>query len=155
MKTLIVYFTKTGHTLEAVNATAKGIKEAGSTADIIEITDFKPAILTNYDGLIIGSPCWMGGLTTNGVPKPVTRTLESLPEHSLHTIRCGAISVYGGKGGETTVKTVGDLLDSKGCTDFREGPASKAGTPLSLAKGQSVSAEDLERCRLYGSRFVE
>ncbi|OJF76864.1 MAG: hypothetical protein BKP49_04680 [Treponema sp. CETP13] len=155
MKTLIVYYTKTGHTLEATKATAKGIKDAGSEVDILEITKFEPALLKNYDSFIVAAPCWDGGITDNGVPKYVTRVLESLPEYSLHDMRCGGISVHASKGGDTTVKTIGDLLNEKGATDYREGPVAIAGTPLSVDKGQSVSSEDLERYKIFGSRFVE
>jgi menaquinone-dependent protoporphyrinogen IX oxidase len=35
MKVLILCFTKTGHTLEAANATAEGIRSVGSEADLL------------------------------------------------------------------------------------------------------------------------
>lgn len=155
MKTLIVYFTETGHTLEAAEATAKGIKEAGSEVDIVKLEEFNPAILDNYDSLIVGAPCWNGGMTKNGVPRHVAHMLKSLPEDCLDKMRCGGISVHAVKGGETTVETLGRLLDDKGCIDFRTGPAAKAGTPLSLAKGHSITTEDRERFISYGSKFVE
>jgi menaquinone-dependent protoporphyrinogen IX oxidase len=37
MKVLILYFTKTGHTLEAANSVAEGIKNAGSEVDLANV----------------------------------------------------------------------------------------------------------------------
>ncbi|MHC4872385.1 MAG: flavodoxin family protein [Planctomycetota bacterium] len=154
MKVLILYYTKTGHTLEAVNAAAEGIRSAGSEADLVAVDDFKSDIISDYDGLIVGSPCWAGSLALGGVATPVVDLLKSLPENSLSGKRCGSIAVHMLTGGKKTIHSIHKLLIKKGCENFRPGPAAKAGTPMSLWKGPSVKPEDEEKFRSYGAEFV-
>ena len=154
MKVLVLYHSKTGHSLEAANATAEGIRSAGSEASIVIVADFQADALAEYDGLIVASPCWAGSITHSGVAKPVTKAVDALPDGCLETMRCGGISVHSGMGGEHTVKTLGKLLSKKGCKDYRPGPAARAGVPFSLWKGRSVSPEDEERFKAYGAQFV-
>jgi multimeric flavodoxin WrbA len=154
MKVLILYHTKTGHTLEAANATAEGIRSAGSEADLVSAKNWNPAALADYDALIVGSPCWAGSVTSAGVAAPITRALDSLAPGALQGKRCSGISVHSGMGAETTVRTIGQILAQKGGADYRPGPVARAGVPLSLWKGPSVSAEDSERFRAFGAAFV-
>jgi flavodoxin len=154
VKILILYFSKTGHTLEAAHATAEGIRSAGSEVDLVTVNDFQASMMTEYEGLIVGSPCWAGSITSTGVAKPVLRAVDSLPPDCLKGKRCGGISVYAQKGGETTVKHLGTLLSRKGCEDYRPGPAAKAGSLASLWKGPSVGVQDEARFKAYGVEFV-
>jgi flavodoxin len=154
MKILILYFSKTGHTLEAVKATAEGIRAASSDADTVEVSDFEAAAVADYEGIILASPCWSGSVSPWGVALPVLRALARLQPDSLKGKRCGGISVHSMTGGQTTVKHLGKLLFKKGCEDYRSGPAAKAGVPFSLWKGPSVGAQDEERFKNYGTEFV-
>ncbi|MBL7016031.1 MAG: hypothetical protein ISR84_00580 [Kiritimatiellales bacterium] len=154
MKILILYYSKTGHTLEAASATAEGIRSAGSEVDLIAVADFKADILARYDGLIAGSPCWAGSVTGAGVATPLLHPLRSLPADCLKGKRGGGIAVHCVTGGANTVNALNKLLCRKGCTDFRPGPAAKAGLPFSPWKGPSVSAQDEERFKAYGAEFV-
>ena len=154
MKVLILYYTKTGHTLEAANATAEGIRSAGSEADMVSVKNWTPASVADCDALIVCSPCWAGSVTSSGVATPITRALDSLPPGALQGKRCSGISVHSGMGAETTVRTIGQILAQKGAEDYRPGPVARAGVPFSLWKGPSVSAEDGERFRAFGAEFV-
>jgi len=154
MKVLVLYYTKTGHTLEAANATAEGIRAAGSQVDLVPVGSLDAIDLASYDALIVGSPCWAGSLTPLGVAEPVVKALETLAPGALEGKRGGGISVHSGIGGATTVRTIGEMLVQKGCEDYRPGPAARAGIPLSLWKGPSVSPEDEARFRAFGKEFV-
>ena len=154
MKVLILYSSKTGHTLEAANATAEGIRSAGSEADLVTVSDFQASMVADYEGFIVGSPCRSGSVTSTCVAKPVRRALDSLSPDCLKGKRCGGISVHSITGGETTVTYLGTLLSRKGCEDYRPGPAAKAGAPLSVWKGPSVGAQDEARFKAYGAQFV-
>ena len=154
MNVLIAYHTKTGHTLEAASATAEGIRSVGSEANVVAVSDFQASMVADYEGLIIGSPCWSGSVTSTGVAKPILRALDLLSADCLTEKRCGGVAVHSMTGGETTVAHLGTLLAQKGCEDYRPGPAAKAGRPLSLWKGPSVAPEDAERFRAYGAQFV-
>ena len=154
MKVLILYFTKTGHTLEAANATAEGIRSAGSEAALIEAQAFDPAQLASYDALIVACPCWAGVADQFLLPKPMERALTALAAETLQGVRCGGISVHSGAGGENTVRHLGETLAQKGNKDYRPGPAARAGVPFSLWVGPSVKPEDEARFAAYGTAFV-
>ncbi len=131
MKVLIVYHTKTGHTLEAVQAVADGIHFAGSEVEIIAAKDFAASTIEKYDGLIAGSPCWAGSITRVGIAGPIKDAVASLSDNSLTGKRCGGISICASMGGANTVKALEKILKPKGCTDYRPGPDAKAGVPFS------------------------
>lgn len=154
MKVLILYHTKTGHTLEAANATADGIRSAGSEADLVATESFDAAELTEYDAMVVASPCWGGSLTSSGVAIPILRALNSMPPGVLKGKRCGGISVHSLLGAETTVRTIGDILMKKGCGDYRSGHVARAGVPFSLWKGPSIRPEDEELFASFGAKFV-
>lgn len=154
MKVLILYFTKTGHTLEAANATTEGIRSAGSEADLVAAQEFDPAQLTGYDALIVASPCWAGSVGRPVLAKSIDRALTALSTEALRDKRCGGISVHSGVGGENTVRHIGEMLAQKGNTEYRPGPAARAGVPFSIWKGPSVSPQDEARFRAYGAGFV-
>jgi multimeric flavodoxin WrbA len=153
MKALILYHTKTDHTLETANATAEGIRSAGSEADLVTAKDLSPGQLTNYDALIVGSLCWWGSVA-GGIATPIQKALDGLASDALRGKRCGAISVGAFAGAKGTVAALGALLAQKGAGGFRPGPTARAGVPLSLAKGPSVSAKDEERFKAFGAQFV-
>ncbi|TFG67529.1 MAG: flavodoxin family protein [Anaerolineales bacterium] len=155
MKVLILYFTKTGHTLEAVNATAEGIRSAGSEADLITAQGFDSAQMEGYDGLIVASPCWAGSAGKSVLPKPIVRALTTLPVDALRDKLCGGISVHSGMGGENTVQRIGEMMTQKGCTDYQPGPVARAGVPFSVFMGPSVSPEGQARFCAYGTSFVK
>jgi len=154
MKVLILHFTKTGHTLEAANATAEGIRSAGSEADLIAAQDFDSAQLTGYDALIVASPCWAGSAGRPILAKPLDRALAALAADDLQDMHCGGISVHARIGAENTVRRIGEILSQKGCTDYGPGPVARAGVPFSIWKGPSVSPQDEARFKNYGAMFV-
>jgi flavodoxin len=153
MKVLIVYHTKTGHTLEAGNAVAEGIRSAGSEANLVTAKDFDGGQLANYDALIVGSPCWFGSVV-GGIATPIQKALDGLTPGALQGKRCGAISVGAFMGAKGTVAALGTALEQKGAAEFRPGPTALAGVPLSVIKGPSVKAQDEDRFRAFGAQFV-
>jgi flavodoxin len=151
---LILYFTKTGHTLEAANATAEGIRSAGSEVDLVTAKDFDTAQLIGHDALIVASPCWAGSVGLPVLAKPISRALNALTAGALRGKRCGGISVHSGMGAENTIQHIGEIMTQQGCTDYRPGPVARAGVPLSIVKGPSVSLEAEARFKAYGAAFV-
>jgi multimeric flavodoxin WrbA len=154
MKVLVLYFTKTGHTLEAANATAEGIRSAGAEVNLVTANDFDAAQLAGYDALIVASPCWAGSVGRPVLAPSIDRALAALDSDAVQSKRCGGISVHSGIGGENTIQRIGEILTERGCTDYRPGPAARAGVPFSLWKGPSVSPQDEALFKEYGSAFV-
>jgi flavodoxin len=155
MKVAILYYSKTAHTLEAAKAIAEGIKEQKSEVDLINVNNLEISILKIYDAYIVGSPCWAGSLSKNGVASPIRKAFKKIPDNLFKSKLCGAYSIFAAKGGEHTVKTLNQLLKSKGCSDVIEGPVAKAGTPFSITKGSSIQKEDLELFKNFGKTFVQ
>lgn len=153
MRVLMLYFTKTGHTLDAIKAVSEGIRENGLETDIVSLNDFNPALLKSCDAFIIGSPCW-GGSMGQGVPKPVKKVLESLEVNALAGKLVAGISINGGAGAENTIKGIGKIIEKKGCRNFIQGPTAKAGSPLSLWKGPDIKANDITRFKDFGKSLA-
>jgi len=154
MNTLILYHTKTGHTLEAINPLVKGIIEAGGQAETILAEEFKIETLKNYDSLIVASPCWGGSSGITGVAFPLVNILKKLPSDSLKDKLCGGVAIHAKYGGKGTLKHIERLLLSKGCINFKIGPVVKAGVLMSLYKGPSVKKSDELILKQFGIEFA-
>ena len=98
-------YTKTCHTLEAVNAVAKGIRSTGSTADMVSVQDFAGR-LDEYDALVVGNLC-RGGVAGAGMAIPIERALARLALRVLAGKPCGAVSAHSGAGAESRVRITG------------------------------------------------
>jgi len=155
MRILVLYYSKTGHTLEAVNPMMDGLRSGGSEAEAVNTKGFNAKKISEYDALIVGSPCWGGSIWKKSAAFPVVRTLKKLPKNSLKEIRCGGISTYSVKGGETTIEHLRRLLESRGCQDFRPGPTVKAEIANGISRGPSIEDEDLKKLKEYGSSFAK
>jgi flavodoxin len=153
MRTLLLYYTKTGHTLEAAEAIAKGVTASGNEVKLVAAKDFNPAEVKTYDMLIVGSPCW-GGSMGAGIASPVTKALKMLGAE-VEGKTCAGFSVYGGSGGKNTVASIGSVLKKKGCSLYIDGPAVKAGAPLSLWKGPAITAQALADCQTFGMELAK
>ena len=154
MKALVLYYSKTGHTLEAVNSMAEGLKSAGVEVTVVSTADFKNSMIDDCDAFIVGSPCWAGVVAKDGASKPVVKVLQGLPEGCLRNKKCGGIAVHSFAGGKNTLSHIRSLLNNKGCEHYKEGPLGKAGTPASVTKGKALSAPDKERFKAFGAGFI-
>jgi NAD(P)H dehydrogenase (quinone) len=153
MKALILYHTKTGHTLEAANAIAQGITDAGGEVTLASVKEFVPAAIADYDVLVVGSPCWKGSVGADGIAGPVDKALATIGGEVRGKL-CAGFSVNAGAGGENTVRSLGAVLNHKGCQRYVAGPVARAGVPLSLWKGPAVKEEDLQRFRAFGAELA-
>lgn len=150
----MLFHTKTGHTLEAIEAAAEGLREAGCEVEMVTAQKFDSSCLNEYDALLVGSPCW-GGSFAHGLASPIKSVLEKLEPTSLEAMAVAGISVHGGYGGEHTIETIGRIVKHKGCRNFIHGPVAKAGAPLSLWVGPPVASPDLARFKAFGYEFAQ
>ena len=153
MNALLLYHTKTGHTLEAANAIVQGIQSAGGSVTLVLAKDFTPQTINQYDVLIVGSPCW-GGSIANGIATPIADAINKIKNEVTGKL-CAGFSVNAGYGGQSTVQSLGERLKAKGCADYVAGPVAKAGVPFSLWVGSAVKPEDLARYRAFGEDLVK
>jgi flavodoxin len=153
MNALLLYHTKTGHTLEAANAIIQGIQSAGGSVTLMLAKDFTPQTINQYDVLIVGSPCW-GGSVAHGISTPIADAIKKITGEVKGKL-CAGFSVNSAFGGESTVKSIGERLKAKGCADYVAGPVAKAGATLSLWIGPAVKPEDLAHYRAFGEDLVK
>lgn len=154
MKILVLYHTKTGHTLEAINPFVESVTSKGSEVDTVLAKDFNPSMIEDYDAFLVGTPCWAGSSGVVGVATPVVNAIKKLGNESLQGKICGGIAIHAKYGGETTLSHLERLLNKKGGKNFMPGPVVKAGTLMSVFKGPSVSKSDEDRIRIYANDFV-
>jgi len=64
-KILIAYYSRTGNTEELAKAVAEGVKDAGGEATLKEVGEVHPEELLAYDGIVIGSPVYFGGMAAD------------------------------------------------------------------------------------------
>lgn len=155
MKTLIIYYTKTGHTLEAINPFAETLKKEGSEVQIVLAKNFKPEMLSGYDSLFIGSPCWAGAAGNAVLPGQINKAIDKIPDNALKGFFCGGLAIHAFKGGELTIAQLKTRLMEKGCENFKSGPVIRAGVPLSIIKGKSVSKTDEGLVRSFAKGFCK
>ncbi len=154
MKALVLYYSKTGHTLEAVTPMTEGLKSSGAEVTVVSTVDFKNPMIDDCDAFIVGSPCWAGVVAKDGAAKPIVKVLQELPEGCLKNKKCGGIAVHSFAGGRNTLNHIKTLLESKSCEDYKEGPIGKAGSPGSVTKGKPLSPADKELFKTFGADFT-
>jgi flavodoxin len=150
MKVLLVFHTKTGHTLEAAKAIEEGVRYAGHSINVVPVKECDPKHLEEYDTIIFGTPTWF-----NGACGPIKSFLHKIPKDLLSDKMCSAFAVMGGSGGHKAVEEIGLMVSEKGCIDFVPGPIVQAGGFLSIWKGYPISRSDLIKCREYGGELLE
>jgi len=154
LKALIIYHTKTGHTLEAARDIARGLEAEGIECDILEANRLEKVKISDYDILVVGSPTY----GTRGYRLPareVQRFLDSLASGALKGKVCGAFTVNAGVGGRMLESAMEMKLLKLGGKVIQSGPVVKAGAPLSLWKGPSASEVDRKKCEEFGRNLAK
>jgi flavodoxin len=136
---LVTYVSKTGHTQQAAEDVAKGLRLAGAKAVVKKLSEVDADELKSYRILAVGSP------THGGKPaRTVRRYLKGLGKKELKGKTAAGFSAYAGMRGKNTVKIMRKQLKKKGAK-VKPGVAVKAGAPLSLWKGPDASEQDVAR----------
>lgn len=151
-RALIAYHTKTGHTREAGEDIAQGLRGAGVELTLKPVGQVEAGDVAGYDLIVVGSPCHAGSVRVlfSGIAGPVSDWLGSLPRTAFAKKAVAAFAVHSFLGAEATVQSLQRLLTDMGGRVLIPGPAVKAGAPLSLWRGPDASPEDRERLRHFG-----
>lgn len=155
MKILVIYYTKTGHTLEAISPFVESIKLEGADVEVVLTKDFKSEMISDFDALVVGTPCWGGSSGFTGVAGPIVRAIKKMPQDGLKNKFCAGIAVHAKYGGKATLLHLEKVLAEKGCENFTRGPIVKAGTLGSIFKGKSVTNADEDLIRIFGKEFFK
>lgn len=141
MNALIIYHTKTGHTLEAVTPIADGLKSKNVTAEIVLAKELNSEKINDAEIIVFGTPCWGGSSGITGVATPIQKAIKKLDKQALANKICVGVAVHAKNGGEATLKHLEKLLSAKGCKQMIKAPVAKAGVLTSIIKGKSVSKD--------------
>ena len=104
-KVLVVYYSRGGNTKKMAEFVGHSVVSAGAECEVKEVGKIKAAELRNYDGIIIGSPTYYGGMAAE-----IKKLLdESVSLHGKLEGRVGGAfssSANIGGGNETTVLAI-------------------------------------------------
>jgi len=149
---LITYYTKTGHTQQAAEDIAEGLREAGVEVLLKPVSQMQAGDLVGYDLIVVGSPCHAGSVRVlfSGIAGPISEWLGALPRGGFTGKAVAAFSVHCSLGAKATVQSLEQLLTDMGGRVLIPGPAVKAGAPLSLWRGPDASPGDRDKLRRFG-----
>jgi len=142
MNAVILYYTKTGHTLEAISPIAQALQEKGVSTNIVLAKDFDSTALNDIDIFIVGTPCWGGSSGITGVATPIQKALKKINSNALEKVKCFGVAVHAKYGGEATLNHLEKLLKNHGAVGMVKAPIAKAGVLTSIVKGKSVTPQD-------------
>jgi NAD(P)H dehydrogenase (quinone) len=101
-KTLVIYYSRSGHTKKMAESICAGIKKEGVDVVLKDVNEVAPADLLKYDGIIIGSPTYYGTMAAE-----IKKLLDDSVEfHGKLDGKIGAAfssSANIGGGNETTI----------------------------------------------------
>jgi NAD(P)H dehydrogenase (quinone) len=102
---LVVYHSESGNTAQMAEHVAEGVREAGAEVVLKEVAGISVDELTEYDGIVAGSPTYYG--TMSGVLKQFFD--ESVKHHGSLTGKVGGAFTSSGAiagGNETTILSI-------------------------------------------------
>jgi len=149
-KIIVIYYSRSGNTKKMAEFVGKGVRAGDADCEVKEVGKVKAADLQNYDGIIIGSPTYYGGMAAE-IKKLID---ESVSLHGgLEGKAGGAFSSAAniGGGNETTILDIINAMLIHGMvvqgthTGDHYGPVS-IGAPDSRVEKQCVA---------LGKRVVE
>ena len=157
MATLIIHWTKTGHTGRAAEDVAATLRDAGAEVDVVNLREADAPSLDAYELVVVGSPCHAGSVpgAGSGIAPKVAKWLSSLPDEALTGKRAAAFVVHSSLGGARTLASIERLLREKGAEIAAPGVVVKAGVPFSLWVGPKASEEDREKLREFGKAAAQ
>ncbi|MBL7221528.1 MAG: flavodoxin domain-containing protein [Phycisphaerae bacterium] len=151
MKALIIYHTNTGHTRQAAQDVAEGLKGEGLDVSIQAANDAAGWDVADQSVIIVGSPCHAGSVSIRaGVSGPVLSLLKKLEPNTLTDKIAGAFSVNCAYGGQKTVDAIEKHLQAAGARILQQGVVIRAGVPFSLFRGPMASEKTREQLREFG-----
>jgi len=147
---LICYYSRSGNTKKMAYLIQKGAMDEGAEVDTKNVKDVMVADLRKYDGIIIGSPTYYGGMAA-----PIKDLLDkSIRVHGKLQDKVGGAfssSTNVGGGNETTVLAVLQALMIHGmviCGDHRGDHYG----PVSI---EAPNKRVEKNCIMYGKRVAE
>jgi NAD(P)H dehydrogenase (quinone) len=149
-KILICYYSRSGNTKKMAYLIQKGVMDADVEVDTKDVKDVKVDDLKDYDGIIIGSPTYYGG------PSSQVKDLldRSIKYHGKLQDKVGGAfssSANVGGGNETTVLSILQSLLIHGMVVCGDSSGDHYG-PVSIEKPDARAEKN---CIRYGKRVAK
>lgn len=148
-KILVVYYSQTGNTMKMAEIIAEGINKEGPCAVLKELKDVKAGELSEYEGIVIGSPTYYGAMAYQ------VKALfdESVKYHGKLEGKIGgaftsSANVAGGN--ETTILGILNAMLIHGMI-IQGDPLGDHYGPVAIG---SVDARARKECLRFGSRIA-
>lgn len=138
-KIAVIYWSGSGNTQAMAEAVAKGAKEAGSTVDLMEVSEADPKGVAGYDGVLLGCPSMGDEVLEEGEFEPFYSDIEA----DLKDMPVGLFGSYGWGDGQW-MRDWQQRAEDAGIKVFEEG----------LIINETPDDEGLEKCEAFGKRFV-
>jgi len=105
----VIYYSRTGNTEKMAKAVYEGVKSEGVEVELKKVEETEPEDLLNWDGIIVGSPCYYG------LPAASVKELfdRSVKYHGKLNGKIGAAfssSAQVGGGNETTILAILQMM---------------------------------------------
>ena len=149
-KGIVVYYSRTGNTKAMARLIAGAMNEANLTTDCKPVEEVAPEQLSDYDAIVLGSPCYYGHMAA-----PMKQLIDGLitSHGQLDGKAAGAFASAAniGGGGETTILGLIEALLIAGCV-VQGDPRLDHYGPVSIGEPDEAVAE---QCRRKGRRIAE
>ena len=142
---LILYYSGNGNTRRMAEAIAGGIQSSSTNVKVESVEKFDTALLSNYDGIIVGSPTYFSNMAWQ---------VKKMIDESIVHYRRG--SLKGKMGGVFT--SAGTRRDGNDCLEMLQvalGHHHQMKVVESILRVDGEGAEEVEkRCMEYGKKLA-
>ncbi len=150
VKMLVSYYSRSGHTKAMAEEIAKAARDAGAQVDLLNIEQVEVKLLTEYDGIILGSPTYYGTMAA-----PLKEFIDrSVKVHGKLKGRVGGAFASSGMragGNETTVLDILKALLIHGMVVIGTSGEDHYG-PVAIKTPDEAA---VKTCRVYGKKLAE
>ncbi|KYC45217.1 MAG: NAD(P)H dehydrogenase (quinone) [Candidatus Methanofastidiosum methylothiophilum] len=147
---LIVYYTKSGNTREMANMLAGALRGEKIDVEVRDALETSPDYLLDYDGIILGSPTYYGGMAAE-MKDLIDRSVKYHGELSGKLGGAFTSSAYIGGGNETTLLSILKAMLIHGMVVVGVHNADHFG-PVSIGAPDERAEK---QCRIYARKFAD
>ena len=139
-KIAVVFWSGSGNTEAMANAVKEGVQKAGAVCDLIFVSDFDVASVSDYDGIMLGCPAMGAEVLEESEFQPVYDEMES-------SLRGKSVALFGsyGWGSGEWMENWEEQVKNAGADLFEKG----------LIINEAPDEGGLKSCEEFGVRFVQ
>lgn len=139
-KIAVVFWSGSGNTEAMANAVKEGVQKAGAVCDLIFVSDFDVASVSDYDGIMLGCPAMGAEVLEESEFQPVYDEMEN-------SLRGKSVALFGsyGWGSGEWMENWEEQVKNAGADLFEKG----------LIINEAPDEDGLKLCEEFGVRFAQ